>query len=173
MGSGAGHLAVRLVQAHGACVTGIELSPSQHERAVTSPADVQGVQFVQGDVAEYLAGAEPFDAAYAIGTLGFIDPHRSLSALRDGLRPGAPLILSLLVEHAPATEGGRVLDAGCGTGELAVFLASLGHSVEAADFAEGALDRARAEHAEDNVRWLCLDPYDSRTRPVSGHTPRG
>ncbi|WP_392971714.1 hypothetical protein [Streptomyces sp. LN245] len=45
---------------------------------------------------DYLVKAEPFDAAYAIGTLGFIDPHRAPPALRDGLRPGAPLIISLL-----------------------------------------------------------------------------
>ncbi|WP_406309086.1 bifunctional class I SAM-dependent methyltransferase/NUDIX hydrolase [Streptomyces sp. NBC_00623] len=96
IGSGAGHHAVHLAQAHGARVTGIELSPTQHERAVSSHTDVPGVQFSQGDVADYLAGAEPFDAAYAIGTLGFIDPHRVLPALRDGLRPSAPLILSLL-----------------------------------------------------------------------------
>ncbi|MBK3634592.1 NUDIX domain-containing protein [Streptomyces sp. MBT97] len=96
IGSGAGHHAVHLAQAHGARVTGIELSPTQHERAVGAHADVDGVEFVQADVTEYLAGAEPFDAAYAIGTLAFIDPHRSLPALRDGLRPGAPLILSLL-----------------------------------------------------------------------------
>jgi hypothetical protein len=54
------------------------------------------VEFVQADVTEYLAGAKPFDAAYAIGTLAFIDPHHSLPALRDGLCPGAPLILSFL-----------------------------------------------------------------------------
>ncbi|MDJ0466071.1 bifunctional class I SAM-dependent methyltransferase/NUDIX hydrolase [Streptomyces sp. H27-C3] len=96
IGSGAGHHAVHLAQAHGARVTGIELSPTQHERAVSVHADVDGVDFVQADVTEYLAGAEPFDAAYAIGTLAFMDPHRSLPALRDGLRPGAPLILSLL-----------------------------------------------------------------------------
>jgi len=41
---------------------------------------------------------------------------------------------------------------------MAVFLAWLGYTVDAADFAEGALDRARAEHAEaKGVRWLCLD----------------
>ncbi|CAL9413230.1 bifunctional class I SAM-dependent methyltransferase/NUDIX hydrolase [Streptomyces sp. enrichment culture] len=107
IGSGAGHHAVHLAQAHGARVTGIELSPTQHERAVSTHADVDGVEFVQADVAEYLTGAEPFDAAYAIGTLAFIDPHRSLPALRDGLRPGAPLILSLLHTdlhgHGPST----------------------------------------------------------------------
>jgi SAM-dependent methyltransferase len=96
IGSGAGHHAVHLAQAHGARVTGIELSPTQYERAVSAHAEVGGVEFVRADVTEYLAGAEPFDAAYAIGTLAFIDPHRSLPALRMGLRPGAPLILSLL-----------------------------------------------------------------------------
>lgn len=96
IGSGAGHHAVHLAQAHGARVTGIELSPTQHERAVSAHADVDGVGFVQADVTEYLDGAEPFDAAYAIGTLAFIDPHRSLPTLRDGLRPDALLILSLL-----------------------------------------------------------------------------
>ncbi|WP_405749401.1 bifunctional class I SAM-dependent methyltransferase/NUDIX hydrolase [Streptomyces sp. NBC_01411] len=96
IGSGAGHHAVHLAQAHGAHVTAIELSPTQHERAVSTHAAVPGVEFAHGDVAEHLAAAEPFDAAYAIGTLAFIDPHRSLPALRDGLRPGAPLILSLL-----------------------------------------------------------------------------
>lgn len=64
----------------------------------------------------------------------------------------------LLVEHAPAPEGGRALDVGCGTGELAVYLASLGYAVDGVDFAEGALERARAEQAEvEGVRWLCLD----------------
>jgi len=96
IGSGAGHHAVHLARTHGACVTGIELSPTQHERAANTHAEVPGVEFVQADVVDYLAEAEPFDAAYAIGTLGFIDPHRALPALRDGLRPGAPLILSLL-----------------------------------------------------------------------------
>ncbi|MFF4052994.1 class I SAM-dependent methyltransferase [Streptomyces chartreusis] len=80
----------------GARVTGIELSPTQHERAAVTHGEVPGVEFVQADVVDYLAQAEPFDAAYAIGTLAFLDPHRALPALRDGLRPGAPLILSLL-----------------------------------------------------------------------------
>ncbi|MFH9685484.1 bifunctional class I SAM-dependent methyltransferase/NUDIX hydrolase [Streptomyces sp. NPDC017413] len=96
IGSGAGHHAVHLAQAHGAHVTGIELSPTQHKRAVSAHAAADGVEFVQADVTEYLVSAEPFDAAYAIGTLAFIDPHRSLPALRGGLCPGAPLILSLL-----------------------------------------------------------------------------
>ncbi|WP_330461633.1 class I SAM-dependent methyltransferase [Streptomyces sp. NBC_00820] len=96
IGSGAGHHAAHLAQTHGARVTGIELSPTQHERAISNHAGIQGVEFTHADVTEYLAEAEPFDAAYAIGTMAFIDPHRALPALRRGLRPGAPLILSLL-----------------------------------------------------------------------------
>ncbi|MFF3634408.1 NUDIX domain-containing protein [Streptomyces sp. NPDC002250] len=96
IGSGAGHHAVHLARAHGAHVTGIELSPTQYERAASAHANEPGVAFVRADLVDYLARAEPFDAAYAIGTLAFVDPHRALPALRDGLRPGAPLILSLL-----------------------------------------------------------------------------
>ncbi|MFE0851875.1 SAM-dependent methyltransferase [Streptomyces mutabilis] len=43
VGSGAGHHAVHLAQAHGARVTGIELSPTQYERAVCAHAEVGGV----------------------------------------------------------------------------------------------------------------------------------
>ncbi|MEV6701585.1 NUDIX domain-containing protein [Streptomyces sp. NPDC051453] len=96
IGSGAGHHAVHLERVHSARMTAIEQSPTQHQRAVGTHAGVHGVEFVQGDVVDYLRTAEPFDAAYAIGTLAFADPHRALPALRQGLRPGAPLILSLL-----------------------------------------------------------------------------
>ncbi|MFJ6118875.1 MULTISPECIES: class I SAM-dependent methyltransferase [unclassified Streptomyces] len=80
MGSGTGRHAVYLARAYGARVTGIDLAATQHERAVCAHSDVDGVKFVQADVTEYLAGAEPFDAAYAIGTPAFIDQHRSRSA---------------------------------------------------------------------------------------------
>ncbi|MEU0437670.1 NUDIX domain-containing protein [Streptomyces sp. NPDC006290] len=96
VGSGAGHHAVHLARAHGARVTAIELSPTQHQRATEAHAGVPGVQFVLGDVVDYLPTAEPFDAAYAIGSLAFTDPHRALPALRHGLRPGAPLVVSIL-----------------------------------------------------------------------------
>ncbi|MFE6961566.1 NUDIX domain-containing protein [Streptomyces sp. NPDC057696] len=96
IGSGAGHHAVHLAQAHGARVTAIELSPTQHQRATSTHSEVPRVEFVQGDVVDHLRAVEPFDAAYAIGSLAFTDPHRTLPALRAGLRPGAPLVLSLL-----------------------------------------------------------------------------
>ncbi|MFE0704900.1 methyltransferase, FxLD system [Streptomyces sp. NPDC058872] len=65
----------------------------------------------------------------------------------------------LLAEHTPAPDGdSRALDAGCGTGELAAYLASLGYTVDAVDFTDSALARAREEHADvEGVRWLYLD----------------
>lgn len=73
-------------------------------------------------------------------------------------RPLRDVERELLAQHAPAPDGGRALGLGCGTGELAAHLAGLGYTVDAVDFAEGALARARTEHeATDGVRWLCLD----------------
>jgi SAM-dependent methyltransferase len=43
---------------------------------------------------------------------------------------------------------GRILDAGCGTGENALFFASRGHPVTGIDFVEEAIRRARAKAAE-------------------------
>ncbi|MFF8406799.1 class I SAM-dependent methyltransferase [Streptomyces sp. NPDC015684] len=65
---------------------------------------------------------------------------------------------ALLARHVPAPEGGRALDACCGTGELAAFLTSLGYQVDGVDFAEGALTRARTERVGlPGVRWRCAD----------------
>lgn len=63
----------------------------------------------------------------------------------------------LLAEHVPApAKGGHALDIGCGLGDLAVHLASMGYMVDAVDWSQSALARARAGH-ESGVRWLCLD----------------
>lgn len=66
---------------------------------------------------------------------------------------------AVFAEHTPVPEsGGRALDVGCGTGELAAYLASLGYAVDAVDFAGSAIARAREEHPEvEGVRWLQLD----------------
>ncbi|GGT23261.1 methyltransferase domain-containing protein [Streptomyces griseoviridis] len=65
----------------------------------------------------------------------------------------------LLAEYAPVPDGGgRALDVGCGTGELAAYLASLGYTVDAIDFTDSARARAREEHGDvEDVRWLRLD----------------
>ncbi|MDI3408937.1 class I SAM-dependent methyltransferase [Streptomyces cavernicola] len=98
IGSGAGFHAAHLARTYGAHITGIELSPTQHSRAVANLGAEPGVQSLCSDVVSHLDGAEPplYDAAYAIGTLAYIDPYQSLPALRLGLHPGDPLVFSVL-----------------------------------------------------------------------------
>lgn len=50
-----------------------------------------------------------------------------------------PDLVALLEETPPH---GRILDLGCGTGDLAIALARLGHSVLGVDFARAAIDEA-------------------------------
>lgn len=54
---------------------------------------------------------------------------------------------------------GRVLDAGCGTGELALWLASRGHAVTGIDYLETPLEVARRKGAEQGlaVNFLQID----------------
>ncbi|MFF1907241.1 methyltransferase, FxLD system [Kitasatospora sp. NPDC058218] len=87
--------------------------------------------------------ADPWEQLYSDGT--------EFSPLGEDER-------ALLAEHAPAPDGGRALDIGCGTGELAAHLAAAGFQVDAVDLAEAALERARTAHPDAaGVRWLRLD----------------
>jgi len=68
-------------------------------------------------------------------------------------RPQAPFIAAADQVVSP------VLEAGCGTGNAALFFAALGHSVTAIDFVEEAIRRARAKAAERglSVEFLVKD----------------
>ncbi|MEW2486539.1 class I SAM-dependent methyltransferase [Streptomyces sp. NPDC048411] len=96
IGSGPGHHAVHLARTHGALVDGIDMSPTQHQRAMADHGNEPGVRFVCADVADHLNGAEPYAVAYGIRTFGCIDPHHLFPALRDGLAEGSPLVFSAL-----------------------------------------------------------------------------
>ncbi|MFH8257694.1 class I SAM-dependent methyltransferase [Streptomyces roseolus] len=76
-----------------------------------------------------------------------------------GFRPLGDKERWLLSEHVPApAEGGRALEVGCGTGALSVFLTALGYRVDAVDYADSAITRARTEHPHiGEVRWICMD----------------
>jgi SAM-dependent methyltransferase len=63
-------------------------------------------------------------------------------------RPQAPFIAAADKVISP------VLEAGCGTGNAALFFAALGHKVTALDFVEEAIRRARAKAGE---RGLSVD----------------
>lgn len=60
-------------------------------------------------------------------------------------------IASALAEHAPK---GRLLDIGCGLGQVARHAASLGYRVVASDVADAALAYARDLAPDDDIVWL-------------------
>ena len=77
------------------------------------------------------------------------DPRAFFDTIYEGEAPwdiGAPQPgLARLLEELPPE--GRVLDLGCGTGDLAIWLAQRGHPVLGVDFAEAAVVEARARAA--------------------------
>jgi protein-L-isoaspartate(D-aspartate) O-methyltransferase len=76
-----------------------------------------------------------------------------------GFHPLTDAERSLLARHLPAREGATALDVGCGRGELAHHLATLGYIVDAVDFAENALPAAATQAIPQStqVRFLHLD----------------
>jgi len=71
-------------------------------------------------------------------------------------------IARALAEHAPSAS--RILDVGTGLGAVARAAAKRGHTVVATDFAERAIERARAVDPAANVTWLVDDVADSSLR---------
>lgn len=67
----------------------------------------------------------------------------------------------LLVAAADQVQG-AILDAGCGTGENALFFAERGHDVTGIDFLEEPIRRARQKAAERNlkVNFLVMDALE-------------
>ena len=88
---------------------------------------------------------ERFDAAFWDRTYS----HRHAS------RNGAPN--ALLVDVADGLAAGVALDAGCGEGVDALWLAERGWTVTAADISNVALERARAADGKGAVTWLRAD----------------
>ena len=79
---------------------------------------------------------------------------RALAASGQSIHGEADLVETLLAE----TGGTRVLDAGCGTGRVAIELAARGFSVVGVDVDAEMLATARAKNPE--LRWLEADLVD-------------
>ena len=61
-----------------------------------------------------------------------------------------------LAELCPAPA--RILDLGCGTGEIAAAISQMGYPVTACDFAEEMMAVARRNYARTPVDWVGLEP---------------
>jgi 2-polyprenyl-3-methyl-5-hydroxy-6-metoxy-1,4-benzoquinol methylase len=85
--------------------------------------------------------------------------REDLAELYDSLNPGD-------TDHrfyvALSDTTSRILDIGCGTGELALALAAAGHEVTAVDPAPGMLQMARKKDMERRVDWLAAAGHEFR-----------
>ena len=73
-----------------------------------------------------------------------------------GTEPGS--FLKLLTHYITSFAGQRVLDAGCGEGKNAVFLAQLGAIVDAVDVSAVAIKNGRQFWKQEaRVRWIVAD----------------
>jgi SAM-dependent methyltransferase len=82
-------------------------------------------------------------------------------------RPPHPAgVVDALVSLLPV-DGGAVLDAGCGTGELARALADVAERVDAVDVSQPMIDQGRREERGDHprLRWVCARLEDADLRP--------
>jgi SAM-dependent methyltransferase len=91
-------------------------------------------------------------------------------------------LLGLLAERGVAP-GAKVLDAGCGTGTLALLLESAGYRVAGVDLSPGMIEGARAKDRASRIGWhvgdiTALDLGDARfdaivtVADVLNHLPR-
>jgi hypothetical protein len=71
--------------------------------------------------------------------------------------PEIPAALLAIVTGPTAVEPGLAVDLGCGTGEHARFLSSLGWSTTAVDFVATAIDIARRRGPAGQVTWRVAD----------------
>jgi SAM-dependent methyltransferase len=88
--------------------------------------------------------------------------------LPDDLHP-PDIALRRAFALAHIAAGDRVLDLGCGAGDLTADLSAAGAAVVGVEVAEAAVNRARARHPELDVRLAALDgplPLDDRSFDV-------
>lgn len=95
LGAGVGRHAAHLA-ALGAHVTAVDASPTQHRRALARYPATPGLHLACADAVDHLREASPYDLIYSISGVPFLDPHRLLPALSNGLKPGGRFVFSAL-----------------------------------------------------------------------------
>jgi ubiquinone/menaquinone biosynthesis C-methylase UbiE len=85
------------------------------------------------------------------------DPFAGTAHYYVEFRPGYPTVFDLLTLEAPLEATSRVLDLGCGTGQVTLTLAERVASVTGVDLDQGMLDepaRLADEQGQGNLRWV-------------------
>jgi SAM-dependent methyltransferase len=90
-----------------------------------------------------------------------------LAAAGQSVHGEADLVDALLQEHGRR----RVLDAGCGTGRIAIELAARGYDVVGVDLDAGMLDAARAKAPD--LTWVQADLATLRASDFASHDAAG
>lgn len=98
------------------------------------------------------------DAPLKSRVVEFFD--RQAEGWSTGYRPGGSMegrvarFTEAVRRRVPA--GARVMDVGCGTGEIAIGLAKAGFTVSAGDISSGMLESARRKDGDGAVDWMLL-----------------
>lgn len=101
------------------------------------------------------------------------DPHAFFDSVYQEKAPwdigqAQPAMIALLDDYPPQ---GPILDVGCGSGDLAIHLARLGHEVVGIDFVEAAIVEANAKRENlppDVARLVRFDVADAKKPSLLG-----
>lgn len=101
------------------------------------------------------------------------DPHAFFDSVYQEKAPwdigqAQPAMIALLDDYPPQ---GPILDVGCGSGDLAIHLARLGHEVVGIDFVEAAIAEANAKRENlppDVARLVRFDVADAKKPSLLG-----
>jgi len=110
----------------------------------------------------YRAGLETYFDRTARQNWVDLTSDVKVSGIRATVRAGRDRMRSMLLDWLPDDlEGKRILDAGCGTGALAVAAAQLGAKVTAIDISAGLVDVARDRAPSGlDIDWRVGDMFD-------------
>ena len=92
--------------------------------------------------------------------------HWNKRAARYDTKDAKNLYALEFIEKAAIENGDSILDMGCGTGALAIPLAQAGHSIIAADFSEGMLEKLAENmdiHGIDSIKPVLMSWEDDWT----------
>jgi len=129
------------------------------------PARIHGDATDSRDYAQTRARVHDYFDRTATSTWERLTSDAPVSRVRQTVRAGRDRMREVLLSGLGADlTGRRVLDAGCGTGTMALELARRGAEVVAIDLSENLIETARTRHAHPRITWAVGD----MTNPALG-----